>query len=308
MHRQTFLHVLCAVGNNSDRIDCLLMVLSSANFFDFISTEDTASMIHQFWKTENIPDIAVLLFQRNVSGAYRNDTHAAWTRNHATKKITKHRAVQCCAYTSPAQREEQKPLISQFVCVYFLHQSATEGSAEWLPDRVCKFQAWLLSICETVRFFLSSSSSSSLCCCPWCPERLSGGALKHNIPNEMWLVSPCCSISTWWDGRSGERRCKKKKKTAGPPLDELHWLSKSTEGAVQFSPSHWRKEEHTFPRRQRTIVDNYLVKSPGRWHLQHTASGRHTTDIWLSKCNGAIVLMLATEATASSGGKEQFKK
>lgn len=89
MHRQTFLHVLCAVGDNSDRIDCLLMVLNSANFFDLISTEDTASMIHQFWKTENIPDIAVLLFQRNVSVAYRNDTHAAWTRTYATKKKKK---------------------------------------------------------------------------------------------------------------------------------------------------------------------------------------------------------------------------
>lgn len=213
-----------------------------------------------------------------------------------------------CLHFSCSTRGTKALNIAVCVCVFFYTRVQRKGLQNGCPTVSVNSRPGFCPLARLCFSFFLSSSSSSLCCCPWCPECLSGGALKHNIPNEMWLVSPCCSISTWWDGRSGERRCKKNTKTAGPPLDELHWLSKSTEGAVQFSPSHWRKEEHTFPRRQRTIVDNYLVKSPGRWHLQHTASGRHTTDIWLSKCNGAIVLMLATEATASSGGKEQFKK
>lgn len=166
-----------------------------------------------------------------------------------------------------------------------------------------------LSISKMVLFFLSffsPSSSSSFCYCPWCPERLSGGALKYSIPNEMWLVLPCCSISSWWIGHSGKEA--KKKKKARPLFDELHRLSKSMEEAVQFSPSQSRKEDHTFLLRHRTIVDNYLVESPGRWHLQHTVSGRHTTHIWLSKCNGAIVLMLAMEVLPPLGEKKAILK
>lgn len=180
----------------------------------------------------------------------------------------------------------------------FLHQGTTEGPAEWLLGRVCKFQAWLLSISEAVLFFFFF-----FCRCPRCPQHLSGGALKHNTPNEMWLVSPYCSIYTGRDERWGER-CKKCSPAA--------WW-----GVVAFRPHGGgcviftlalEGGDLTVPERQRKIVDNYLVKSPGRRRLRHTASGCHTTDIWLRAWESAVTLLCwrLWWRHSPTGGMEQF--
>ncbi len=58
-------------------------------------------------------------------------------------------------------------------------------------------------------------------------RRLSGGPLKHNTPNEMWLVPPYCSIYTGWDDIEGGMQ-----KSAHLLLDEVWWLSKPTEESV----------------------------------------------------------------------------
>lgn len=57
--------------------------------------------------------------------------------------------------------------------------------------------------CPLVRFcFLATAPGA---------QRLSGDALKHNTPNEMWLAPPYCSIYTGWDDIEEEMHQKKKK-------------------------------------------------------------------------------------------------
>lgn len=81
----------------------------------------------------------------------------------------------------------------------------------------------------TVNFEPNFCPLAKLCFFPAAPaaRRLSGGALKHNTPNEMWLVLPYCSIYTGWDDIEEEMQ-----KCAHLLLDEVWWLSKPKEEAV----------------------------------------------------------------------------
>lgn len=73
-------------------------------------------------------------------------------------------------------------------------------------------------------------------------QHLSGGALKHNTPNEMWLVSPYCSIYTGWDSVVGEDA----KKHSPAAWWGLVALQPQGGGCVIFTLA-WKGEKETSP-------------------------------------------------------------
>lgn len=183
---------------------------------------------------------AILLFQGKVNVMYQNDTYAACTCIWDTKNNkTKGRTSIVLTLVPLNLNQEQKPLISHGV------GSATEGSAEWLLDRVCKCQAWLcLLVRRRVSFFLFLSFFFFFLPLPlmprapvlWCSETQ---RTKWDVTGVAMLLYFSLVDWTFWG------KMQKKEKKARPFFDELHWLSKFTEEAVQFSPSQSRKKDHT---------------------------------------------------------------
>lgn len=148
--------------------------------------------------------------------------------------------------------------VAQCVCVC-THQGTTEGPEEWFHGRVCKFQAWLMSISEAL---LSPAALGG--------RRLSGGALKHNTPNEMWLAPPYCSIYTGW--ADIVRKDAKKRSPAvwwGLVALQTHGgvcviFTLISKGVRENSAPHnhtspLQRPRPPSPQRQRKTVDNYLV-------------------------------------------------
>lgn len=99
-----------------------------------------------------------------------------------------------------------------------LHQGTTEGPAEWLLGRVCKFQAWLLSISEAVLFFAAALGAHS-----------NSAEVLWNTTHQMrcdWYRH----IALFILGRTNVEG--KDAKSAHLLLDEVWWLSGPMEVAV----------------------------------------------------------------------------
>lgn len=121
-----------------------------------------------------------------------------------------------CSMSLPADGRMKSEVVEQAA----MHSTSSKGAGtKALNVAQCVFVHATVQVKAPQNGFSAGSLNSMPGFCPLVElcfltaalsvQHLSGGALKHNTPNEMWLVSPYGSIFTAWEdvvGKDAKKR------------------------------------------------------------------------------------------------------